>query len=115
MALPWLAVGKLVLSNLDTIMGVVKPAFTRKQVDALTSQTDLLNQQIAELQAAASNNAEQIKKLAAQMKDMVEALALSATEAAAQRAAVRRLSIGAIALSVLALLFAAATLASRWI
>ena len=54
MAVPWLAVGKLVLSNLDTIIGVVKPGFTRKKVDGLPSQTDLLNQQIAELQAAGS-------------------------------------------------------------
>ena len=61
MAVPWLAVGKLVLANLDTIIGVVKPAFTRKKVEALPSQTDLLNQQISELQAAASGNAEQIK------------------------------------------------------
>ena len=38
MAVPWLAVGKLVLSNLDTIIGVVKPGFTRKKVDALPSR-----------------------------------------------------------------------------
>ena len=69
MAVPWLAVGKLVLNNLDTIIGVVKPGFTRKKVDGLPSQTDLLNQQIAELQAAASSNAEQIKQLAAQVKE----------------------------------------------
>jgi uncharacterized coiled-coil protein SlyX len=114
MALPWLAVGKLVLNNLDTIIGVVKPAFTRKQVDAINTQTDLLNQQIAELQAAASGNAEQIRQLAAQVKEMVEALAASAAEAAAQRTAARRLSIGAIALSTLAVLFSIVTLASRW-
>ena len=59
MALPWLAVGKLVLNNLDTIIGVVKPGFTRKKVDA--DHMDLLNQQIAELQAAASSNAEQTR------------------------------------------------------
>ena len=75
MAVPWLAVGKLVLNNLDTIIGVVKPGFTRKKVDGLPSQTDLLNQQIAELQAAASSNAEQIKQLAAQVKEVVAALA----------------------------------------
>jgi len=57
MALPWLTVGKLVLGNLDTIISVVKPAFTKKKVEALPSQTDLLNQQIVELQAAASSNA----------------------------------------------------------
>lgn len=109
MALPWLAVGKLVLNNLDTIIGVVKPAFTRKRVDALPSQTDLLNQQIAELQAAASSNAEQIKQLAAQVKEMVEALAASATEAAAQRAAARRWSYAAVGLSVASLVLVIAT------
>jgi hypothetical protein len=75
MAVPWLTVGKLVLGNLDTIIGVVKPAFTRKKVDALPLQADLLNQEIAELQAAASSNAERITQLAAQVKEVVEALA----------------------------------------
>ena len=87
MALPWLAVGKLVLSNLDTIIGVVKPAFTRKKVDA--EHMDLLNQQIAELQAAASSNAEQIKQLAAQVKELVAALAQAGANAAAERAVPR--------------------------
>jgi hypothetical protein len=102
MALPWLAVGKLVLNNLDTIMGVVKPAFTRKRADTLAMQTDLLNQQIAELQAAASGNAEQIRQLAAQVKELVEALAQSATEAASQRAAARRWSYAALTLALVA-------------
>ncbi len=68
MAVPWLAVGKLVLTNLDTVVKVVKPVFTRKKVDVMANQADLLNQQIAELQAAASGNAEQIKALAAQSR-----------------------------------------------
>jgi hypothetical protein len=106
MAVPWLVVGKLVLSNLDTIIGVVKPAFTRKKVEALPSQTELLNQQIAELQSAASNNAEQIKQLAAQLKEVVAALAQAATEAAAHRAATRRLSYVAIFASALAVVLA---------
>ena len=60
MPVPWITVGSLVLSNLDKIMAVVKPAFTRKKIDAPANQPDLLNQQIAELQAAAAANAEQI-------------------------------------------------------
>jgi cytochrome P450 len=102
MAVPWLVVGKLVLNNLDTIIGVVKPAFTRKKVDALPSQTDLLNQQIAELQAAASSSAEQIKQLAAQLKEVVAALELAGTEAAAHRAATRKLSYVALSASAIA-------------
>jgi hypothetical protein len=106
MALPWLVVGNLVLNNLDTIMRVVRPAFTRKNVDALPSQTDLLNQQIAELQAAASNNAEQITQLAAQLKEVVAALEQAGTAAAAQRAAIRRLAFAAIGISGVALVLA---------
>jgi uncharacterized coiled-coil protein SlyX len=102
MAVPWLVVGKLVLNNLDTIMGVVRPAFTRKKLDALPSQADLLNQQIAELQAAASSNAEQIKQLAAQLKEVVAALEQAGSEAAAHRAATRRLSYVALSASAVA-------------
>jgi hypothetical protein len=103
MAVPWLAVGKLVLANLDTIIGVVKPAFTRKKVDAPSSQTDLLNQQIAELQSAASSNSDQIKQLAAQLKEVVAALEQAAISAAAERATSRRLSYAAIAVSTVAI------------
>jgi hypothetical protein len=112
MALPWLAVGKLVLNNLDTIMGVVKPAFTRKRADTLAMETDLLNQQIAELQAAASGNAEQIRQLAAQVKELVEALAQSATEAASQRASAKKWSYAAVSMSLVAVGLGAAALLS---
>lgn len=104
MAVPWLAVGKLVLDNLDTILGVVKPAFTRKKVEALPSQTDLLNQQISELQAAASGNAEQIKQLAAQLKEVVAALEQAARSAESEREKLGRLSLVALAISVAAII-----------
>jgi len=102
MAVPWLVVGKLVLNNLDTIIGVVKPAFTRKKVEALSTQTDLLNQQIAELQAAASNNAEQIASLAAQIKELVVALEQATADALAERSATRRIAFAALGVSVVA-------------
>jgi hypothetical protein len=103
MALPWLAVGQLVLTNLDTIIGVVKPAFTRKKVEGLPSQTDLLNQQIAELQAAASSNAEQIKQLAAQLKDLVAALEQAARSAQSERQKLGRLCFVAMAISLISI------------
>jgi len=110
MAVPWLAVGNLVLNNLDKIIGVVKPGFTRKKVEVASAQFDLLNQQIAELQGAASTNAEQIAQLAAQVKEVVEALAQAAAVAATERAAVRRLSYLAIAASALAVILAVVAL-----
>jgi len=106
MVLPWLAAGKLVLANLDTIIGVVKPAFTRKKVDAIPNQSDLLNQQIAELQAASSSNVEQIRDLAAQLKQVVTALDQAALNAAAERERPRKLCLVAITLSVIAIIAA---------
>jgi uncharacterized coiled-coil protein SlyX len=98
MPVPWLAVGSLVLTNLEKIMAVVKPGFTRRNSEAVDNQTELLNQQIAELQAAAAANAEQIRLLASQLKDVVAALEQAGLAAAAERAATRRLA--AIALAV---------------
>ena len=104
MPVPWLAVGSLVLSNLDKIMAVVRPGFTRRPIEAPDNQTDLLNQQISELQAAAAANAEQIRVLAAQLKDVVAALEQAGLAAAAERAATRRLAAMALALAVLGLI-----------
>ena len=98
MAVPWLAVGNLVLGNLDKIIGVVRPGFTRKQIETLDSQTDLLNQQIAELQAASAANAEQVRELDSQLKDVVAALEQAGIDAARDRAATRRIAYLALAL-----------------
>jgi uncharacterized protein (DUF3084 family) len=102
MAVPWLAVGSLVLGNLDKIMAVVRPAFTRRSTAAAAAAGagDLLDQQISELQAASAANAEQIRALAAQLKDVVSALEQAGLDAAAERAATRRLAIMALVLGV---------------
>ncbi|HEY5682248.1 MAG TPA: hypothetical protein VIR61_01055 [Sulfuricaulis sp.] len=113
MALPWLTVAKLVLSNLDTIIDVVKPAFTRKKIEAVPNQTELLNQQISELQTASSNNAEQIKELAAQLKQLVTALDQAALNVAAERKKNRTLSVIAITVSVIAIITATVSIVAR--
>ncbi len=111
MPVPWLAVGSLVLGNLDKIMAVVRPAFTRRKIEAVDTQTDLLNQQIAELQAAAAANADQIRALAAQLKDVVAALEQVGTAAAEERAVTRRISYVACGLGLVALVLACLGLA----
>ena len=103
MAVPWLTVGSLVLANLDKIMAVVRPAFTRRQIETLDTQAELLNQQIAELQSAASSNSEQVKQLAAQLKDLVTALDRAAIVAANDYARSRRLSWVALGVSGVAI------------
>ncbi|HZI28503.1 MAG TPA: hypothetical protein VFD64_10110 [Gemmatimonadaceae bacterium] len=113
MALPWLAVGQLVLTNLDTIIGVVKPAFTRKKVEGLPSQADLLNQQILELQAAASSNADQIRQLAAQLKEVIAALEQAARSAQSERQNLRRLCLVATAISLMSIVAVIALIIAR--
>lgn len=112
MAVPWLVVGQLVLGNLDKIIGVVRPAFTRRKAES-PSQLELVNQQIAELQTAAANNAEQTAALARQLKEVVGALEQAGQEAAAQRAMLRRLAIVATVVAVAALGVAIAALVLR--
>lgn len=112
MAVPWLVVGQLVLSNLDKIIGVVKPGFTRKKGDP-PAPNDLVGQQIAELQAAASNNAEQIAAVATQVKELIASLAQAAEESARQRAAARRLALVATVVSVVAFTLAAIALIGK--
>jgi uncharacterized protein YlxW (UPF0749 family) len=99
MPVPWLAVGSLVLGNLDKIMSVMRPAFTRRS-DSAANQAELLNQQISELQAAAAANAEQIRVLAAQLKDVVAALEQAGLAAAEERAATRRLAAVALLVGI---------------
>ena len=106
MAVTWLVAGKLVLANLDTIVGVAKPLFTRKKVESLPNQTDLINQLISELQAASSSNTEQINELATQLKQVVTALDQAELNAAAEREKARRLVIAAISISILSLIVA---------
>jgi len=108
MAGPWLVVGNLVLNNLDKILAVVKPAFTRKKIETLGSQTDLLNQQIAELQAASAANAEQVRDLATQLKDIVAGLEQAGTAAARERAVTRRLAAAALGLAIMGCLLGVA-------
>jgi len=100
MPVPWLVVGNLVLGNLDKIMAVVKPAFTRRGAEAASNQAELVNQQISELQSATATNVEQIRSLASQLKDVVAALEQAGLDAAAERAATRRLAAVALAVGV---------------
>jgi hypothetical protein len=118
MAVPWLMVGQLVLSNLDKIIAVVKPGFTRRRPDApLTPGSagagDLVGQQIAELQTASALNADQIAALAMQLKDVVAALEQAGQEAVRQRAAVRRVALLSGGVAIVALIVAMIAIVSR--
>lgn len=64
---------KAVLPHVGTIITVAAPAFTKKSAEA-ANQAQLVQQQIGELQNAATQNAENVKALAAQLQETVNAL-----------------------------------------
>ena len=68
----WPAV-KLILPHVGNIVAAAKPAFTKKAGDP-AEQAGVVQQQIAELQSAASENATHIKELAEQLRLTVAAL-----------------------------------------
>ena len=74
-----LPVIKSVLPYVGTIVSAAAPVFTNKSSDTSTNQTALLQQQITELQAAASANDAHIKELAVQLQNTVAALERGAT------------------------------------
>jgi hypothetical protein len=65
---------KSVLPYAGAIVSAAAPVFTKKNADAAANQAMLLQQQITELQAAASENDAHIKVLALQIQNTVEAL-----------------------------------------
>lgn len=66
---------KAVLPHVGDIVAAAKPVFTKKRpADPAPATPDLVQQQIAELQAAASQQSAHIKELAAQLENTVAAL-----------------------------------------
>jgi hypothetical protein len=74
----WPAV-KLILPHVGNIVAAAKPAFTRQAADPV-EDADVVQRQIAELQAAASQNATHVKELAEQLRLTLTALEQSAGE-----------------------------------
>jgi len=93
---------KAVLPHLGTIVSVAAPVFTKKKPGAADEIT-LMQQQIAELQAASSQNAGNIRELAEQMKETVEALEQAATAAGKRLRRVYLFCLGAAVVSTITL------------
>jgi multidrug resistance efflux pump len=103
---------KAVLPHVGTIVDAAKPVFTRKKPTEPTAPvgSDVVQQQIAELQAAASQNADNIKELAEQLQSTVAALQTSAALAESRLRRTTLFSSIAVAISIAALLLGAFTL-----
>jgi len=89
---------KAVLPHVGTLITVAAPVFTKKSAEA-ANQAQLMQQQIAELQAAASQNADNIKALAEQLQSTVSALHQAAAIAEARLRRAYLLCLAAIVLS----------------
>ena len=90
---------KAVLPHVGTIVSAAAPVFTKKGSD--------VQQQITELQAAASQNAANIKDLAEQLRTTVAALEQAASTAEANLRRALLLAKAATAISLVALVAAA--------
>ena len=90
---------KAILPHIGTILSVAVPVFTKKNLDVEANQA-LLLQQITELQSAASQNALNIKELAAQLQSTVAALETAASIAEARLQRIFLVCIVALILSL---------------
>ncbi|MFT4173118.1 MAG: hypothetical protein QM639_11200 [Rhodocyclaceae bacterium] len=91
---------KAVLPHVGTIISATLPVFTRKGDGAQAT----LQQQITELQNAASQNTAYIKDLAAQLHSTVAALEQAAEAADTRLRKVLALAFGAVAVAAAALI-----------
>jgi multidrug resistance efflux pump len=92
-----------VLPHVGMIISAATPVFTKKKVDAAANQMQLLQEQIGELQAAASQNSAHIKELAAQLQSTVAALEEAAALAEAKLRRALLFCLAATVLSALSL------------
>lgn len=104
---------KAVLPHVGTIVSAAAPAFTKKSAEATANQPLLLQQQITELQTAASKNDVHIKELAAQIQHTVVALEKSASIAERRHYRTLFLCTAATVMSITALCTALFMLVAR--
>lgn len=101
---------KAVLPHVGDIVSAAKPVFTKKKAEAPSTAPDLVQQQIAELQAAASQQSAYIKELAAQLENTVAALekAAALAEQRLRRVLIFTALSAALAIAALGVAFLAA-------
>lgn len=94
---------KAILPHIGTIVSATTPVFTKKHLEAAHNQNTVLQEQIAELQAAVAQNSVHIKELAEQVQSTVATLEQAATLVESRLDRAQTLSTAAIVLAALAL------------
>lgn len=104
----WLPLLKASLPYVTQIVATALPAFTAKPAEEETD--DLTAQQIAELQSAATNNAESIHVLAEKLQQTIEGIELAGNDLQKKLIFFQRLSYGALAVAAVSLVIAIVSL-----
>lgn len=111
MAVPIFSIIKAVAPYVAQIAAEAIPAFTSKP--AATAKSDpIIAKQIAELQAAATQNAESIQVLAENLQQAIEGIEVAAQVAQKQLATYKAMLLGALGLSGLSTLLSIYLLAT---
>lgn len=105
----WLATTKLLLPIVTEIVTSALPAFTARKDQQKSA--DLVAQQIAELQAAVTRNAESVQAIATQLQQTVAAIEHDAALLGRRLRRLQLISVLSLLVSILAL--AAALILSR--
>ncbi|MCW8936229.1 MAG: hypothetical protein OQK98_16065 [Gammaproteobacteria bacterium] len=100
----WIPLIKTALPYVAQVLSVAIPAFTSKADIKKTSE--IMPQQIAELQSAATQNAESVKILAEQLKGTIEGVDNAASKLQVELKSLRRRCYMAMSISAVSLLCA---------
>ena len=107
----WLPVLKASLPYVSQIVTAALPAFTSKPPGARPE--DVVPRQIAELQEAATGNAERVKELAIQLKEVLESMDAGVEQLQGEITRLRRMTLALGGIAVLALVVAVWALLAR--
>ena len=97
----WPAV-KLILPHVSDIVAAAKPAFTKRKTADPAGADGVVQQQIAELQTAVSENAAHIRELAEQLRLTIAALDKGAADSERRIRRAYSLALAAALLSIVA-------------
>ncbi|PLC55603.1 hypothetical protein CR155_00660 [Pollutimonas nitritireducens] len=97
----FLPVLKVALPYITQIVSAAVPMFTTKPPGGKLEE--VVPQQIRELQAAVSHNAEAVKGLALQLKETIEGVDKAAAQLQQQIMFLRRLAVGAVVVAMVAI------------
>lgn len=101
----WIPLLKASLPYLTEVVVKAIPAFTSKSPN--TRPEDIVPRQIAELQSAATHNAEAVQLLAEQLKETIEGITSGSESLQRELRLLRRLAAGALAVGVAGVALAA--------